>query len=283
MTRRRKILLAIAGALVLPIAVLALYLAFSDLSGWRDTVARAASKGMARELTIAGEFQVDLGIVTRVHATEVSLANTSWGSEPRMASIDRLDGEINLWELFSGSIHLPSVDIEGGRAIFESDAEAGSNWRLGSGDGTGGGGPGPAADRQHPRAKMSIWSSGRPRTHPTGISRWRPSTARETSRATTGSRVPAPCATDFEISGEFGSFQSLINLMPVKHDLELQLGRDAPHQFGENRRDRQLERSRSPGEGRDPNPRRALCGVRAPCNRHPCVYRRGNHDHGPPV
>ena len=102
MTRSRKILLAIAGALVLPIAVLMLYLAVSDLSGWRDTVARAASKAMARELTIAGEFRVDLGIVTRVHATELSLANTSWGSEPSMATIERLDGEINLWELLLG-------------------------------------------------------------------------------------------------------------------------------------------------------------------------------------
>ena len=72
-----------------------------------------------------GEFEIDLGIVTRVRATELSLANTAWGSEPTMASIDRLDGEINLWELLSGSIPLPSVDIEGGRAIFESDDESG--------------------------------------------------------------------------------------------------------------------------------------------------------------
>ena len=90
MSRRRKILLAIAGAFVLPIVAVVLYFAFSDLSGWRDTVARFASKGVDRELTIAGEFEVDLGIVTKVHATEISLANTGWGSEPRMASMSGL-------------------------------------------------------------------------------------------------------------------------------------------------------------------------------------------------
>ena len=127
MTRKRRILLAIVGALVLPIVVLALYLSFSDLSGWRDTAAEFASKAIDRELTIAGEFSVDLGIVTRVHATEVCLANTDWGSEPQMAAIDRLDGEINLWKLLSGSIHLLSIDIEGGRAVFDSNPEEGSN------------------------------------------------------------------------------------------------------------------------------------------------------------
>jgi uncharacterized protein involved in outer membrane biogenesis len=225
MTRRRKTILALAGVFGLPIVAVVLYLAFSDLSGWRDTIARVASKGMARELTIAGEFEVDLGIVTRVHATELSLANTDWGSEPSMATLDRLDGEINLWELFSGSIHLPSVDIEGGRAIFESDAEAGSNWRLGSGDGTGGGGPvrlridGIRAENVDLVFRTASDSPD-----------WDLTVASlDSSGDELGNHQLAGSGTlrdlDFDLSGEFGSFAELINLMPVEHDLELQLGR----------------------------------------------------------
>jgi len=224
MTRRRKILLAIAGVLVLPIVVLSLYLAFSDLSGWRDTVARAASKGMARELTIAGEFSVDLGIVTRIHATELSLANTGWGSEPSMAKLDRLDGEINLWELFSGSIHLPRVDIEGGRAIFESDTEAGSNWALGSGDGTGGDGPVRLRiDSIRARNVDLLFrtASDSPDWDLTVASLDSSGDEQGNHRLAGGGTLRG---TDFDLSGEIGTFQNLINLMPVEHDLELQLG-----------------------------------------------------------
>ena len=225
MTRRRKILLAIAGALVLPIVALALYLAFSDLSGWRDTVARAASKGMARELTIAGEFEVDFGIVTRVHATELSLANTEWASEPSMAKLDRLDGEINLWELLSGSIHLPSVDIEGGRAIFEGDDEAGSNWRLGSGDGTEGGGPVRLRiDNIRARDVDLVFrtASDSPDWDLTVASLDSSGDELGHHQLTSAGALRGK---DFNLSGGFGSFEELINLRPVEHDLELRLGK----------------------------------------------------------
>jgi len=225
MTRRRKTILALAGVFGLPIVAVVLYLAFSDLSGWRDTVARAASKGMARELTIAGEFSVDLGIVTRVHATELSLANIGWGSEPSMAKLDRLDGEINLWELFSGSIHLPGVDIEGGRAIFESDAEEGSNWRLGSGDGTGGGGPVRLRiDTIRARDVDLVFrtASDSPDWDLT-VASLDSSGDEQGNHQLTG--AGALRGKDFDLSGGFGSFENLINLMPVEHDLELRLGK----------------------------------------------------------
>ncbi len=224
MTRKRKLLLAIAGALVLPTVVLALYLAFSDLSGWRDTVARAASKAMARELTIDGEFKVDFGIVTRVYATELSLADTSWGSEPSMATIERLDGEINLWELFSGSIHLPSVDIEGGRAVFESDAEQGSNWRLGSGDGTAGGGPVRLRiDSIRARDVDLVFRSASDSPDWDLTVRSLDSSGDEQGNQRLKG-VGAFQGAHFDLSGEIGTFQNLINLKPVEHDLELQLG-----------------------------------------------------------
>ena len=225
MSRRRKILLAIAGAFVLPIVAVVLYFAFSDLSGWRDTVARFASKGVDRELTIAGEFEVDLGIVTKVHATEISLANTGWGSEPRMASIERLEGEINLWELLSGSIHLPVVEIEGGRAIFESDTDEGSNWALGSGDGTGDGGPVQLRiDSIRVRNVDLVFRTD------SDSPDWDLTVASlDSSGDEQGNHQLAGAGalrgTEFDLEGEFGSFHNLINLMPVEHDLELRLGR----------------------------------------------------------
>jgi len=228
MTRKRKILLGVVAGLGLPIVCLALYLALSDLSGWRDTVARIASNAIAREITIAGEFEVDFGIVTRVRATGLSLANTDWGSEPSMARIDRLDAEINLWELLSGSIHLPNVDIEGGRAIFESDAEAGSNWRLGKDDGTGDdtGDAGPVRlriDRIQGRGVELVFGGSGGGNPVELIVETLDSTGDPDGmhQLTGGGSLRGA---DFTLSGSFGSFADLINLEPFDHDLRGTLG-----------------------------------------------------------
>jgi len=131
MNRRRKITLALIGGLLFPIVCLLLYLMISDLSGWRDTVSRLASNAINRKLTIGGEFQADIGRITRVTATDITLANTEWGSEPEMASVDRLTMEIDLWSLVSGPIFLPTVEAEGAEALFETDPDGRSNWILG--------------------------------------------------------------------------------------------------------------------------------------------------------
>jgi uncharacterized protein involved in outer membrane biogenesis len=224
MTRQRKLIVWTLGILAALVGAPLIYLGASDLSGWRDTVARAASRGMARELTIAGEFNVDLGIVTRIHATELSLANTAWGSKPIMAHIDRLDGEINLWELLSGSIHLTVVDIEGGRAIFESGADEGSNWRLGPGGGSGGGGPVRLRiDRIRARDVDLVFRTASDSPDWDLTVAFLDSSGDELgNHQLTGSGELR--GTDFDINGGFGSFKDLINLMPVEHDLELRLG-----------------------------------------------------------
>ena len=228
MTRKRKIILGAVTAPVLLIGAVLLYLAISDLSGWRDTVARIASNAIGRELTIGGEFEVDLGIVTRVHATQVSLSNTEWGSEPSMARVDRLDGEINLKELFSGLIHLPSVDIEGGRAIFESDPEAGSNWRIGkaetSGDDSGDAGPVRLRiDRIRGRGVELVFGGSGDGDPVELIVESLDSTGDPDGmhQLTGGGSLRGA---DFSLSGGFGSFEELVNLEPFDHDLRGTLG-----------------------------------------------------------
>ena len=228
MTRKRKLLLAVAGGLALLIVALLLYLSFSDFSGWRDTVARVASNAMGRELTIAGDFEVDFGIVTRVQATNLSLANAEWGSEPKMATVDRLDGEINLWSLVSGSIHIPTVDIEGGRAIFESDDEAGSNWRLGKDDGTGNDtkDAGPVRlriDRIRGRGVELVFrGSGGGDPFEMNVDSVDSTGDPEGMHQLTGGGSLRD--SDFTLSGRFGSFADLINLAPFDHDLRGTLG-----------------------------------------------------------
>lgn len=233
MTRKRKLLLWLLGAIVALVATAALYLGTSDLEAWRDVVARAASRTMDRELVISGEFAVDLGIVTKVHATELSLANTEWGSEPSMASIDRLDGEIKLWELLSGSIHLPCVDIEGGRAVFESDPQAGSNWVLGKPAGNVGGGGRVRLRIDAIRARsvaLVFRTASAERDWDVAIAELDSTGDDMGSHRLSGTGTLR--AIPFDIRGELGSLEELINLGSIRHDLELKLGQSSVSSAG---------------------------------------------------
>ena len=116
-------------------------------------------------------------------------------------------------------------DIEGGRAVFESDAEQGSNWRLGAGDGTGGGGPVRLRiDAVRAREVDLVFRTASGSPDWDLIVRSLDSSGDESGnhRLTAAGELRG---TDFDLSGGFGSFENLVNLMPVDHDLEIQLGR----------------------------------------------------------
>ncbi|MEE4273072.1 MAG: AsmA-like C-terminal region-containing protein [Thermoanaerobaculales bacterium] len=224
MSRRRKIVVAAVSVLVLLPASLVLYLSLSDLAAWRDTVASIATKALERELGIHGDFEVDLGSVTRVRATELTLANTPWGSEAEMATIDRIEAEIELWPLISGVVHLGSVEIEGGRALFEFDGENGSNWALGKRGGEGLGNPVRLRiDSIRARDVDLVFRSS------SAESDWEVAVAQ---LASTGSPAGAHQLSasgqlrgeDFVLDGRLATLESLVNLGSVNHDLTIQLG-----------------------------------------------------------
>jgi uncharacterized protein involved in outer membrane biogenesis len=134
MTRKKKLFIAIAMVPVLVITGFLLYLTFADLSRWRDTVARIASDAIGRELRIDGEIQPEIGFKARVVATDITLANADWSNDPRMVSVDRLAGEIDLLSIFFGPITIGDVEISGARVLFEVNANGRFNCALGSGD-----------------------------------------------------------------------------------------------------------------------------------------------------
>jgi len=143
MRHKRKLLIAslVVGLPLLILTIALLYLNFADLSGWRDTVAGIISDSLGRELTIAGEFEPDIGLTTRLVAGSITLANADWSDDPYMVSADRLEIEIDLLSLLFGPITIHDVEITGARVLFELNADGRLNWDFesnGSSDGGGG-------------------------------------------------------------------------------------------------------------------------------------------------
>jgi uncharacterized protein involved in outer membrane biogenesis len=210
---------ALIGAIVLLAIALLLYLNFADLSGWRDTVARLASDAIGRELRIDGEFQPEIGLTTRVVATDITLANAAWGDEPQMVTVDRLTGEIDLLSVLFGPITIRDVEIDGARVLFEVDDEGRFNWNLGSGE------PGDRSSGQveliigHVLAKDLQLRFSRPgaRALEAGLSKL------EFTDDGTGmldlDLIGKLEGSPIEISGRLGTFIGLINASRVEHDL----------------------------------------------------------------
>ena len=135
--RVRRKLLTIAGiCIAVPIAVIAValaYLQFADLSGHRGLVERLASGALGRELRIAGDFSPDVGLTTRLVATDVTLANPPWTLEPAMVAVERIDLSLELLPLLFGKVRIPELTLDGARVWLESDAEGRANWRFNAG------------------------------------------------------------------------------------------------------------------------------------------------------
>jgi len=136
MKRRRivKIAAVLIGVPLLLLTTVLLYLNFADLSGWRDTVATLVSDAIGREMKINGEFAPEIGLSTRLVATNITLANPAWSDDPHMVSVDRLVGEVDLLSLVFGPITISDVEITGARVLFEVDTEGRFNWVFETGE-----------------------------------------------------------------------------------------------------------------------------------------------------
>ena len=228
MTRKKRLFIAIAIVPVLVIAGALLYINFADLSGWRDTVARIASDAIGRELRINGEFQPEIGFTTRVVATDVTLANAEWSSDPYMVAVDRLAGEIDLLSILFGPITIGDAEIDGARVLFETGADGRFNWALGDGEPSEGGGGefemviGHAAlDAIH-----LIYRSGSGQDFVAELSKleFTDDGTGMLDLGLAGSLDGDP----IELSGRLGTFLGLINANRVEHDLR---GRLADAEF----------------------------------------------------
>lgn len=118
---------ALAGLSVLMLAALLLV---SDET-YKSWITGALSSATGRELTIAGDFKLDLGATSRLEAAGVSLANAEWGSRPYMFQAKRIEGELKLWPLLNGVLDLV-LHTDASELVLETDASGRGNWEFGA-------------------------------------------------------------------------------------------------------------------------------------------------------
>lgn len=127
LTRLLK-LLAVLGAILLVAGfAFLLLLPRFDLGG---LVAGRVAAALGRDLRIAG-LHVTPGRWIGLRLEGVRLANIPGGSEPAMATLERLEAEVSLLSLLRGPVAVRRRSVEGLRLLLERDGERHPNWHFG--------------------------------------------------------------------------------------------------------------------------------------------------------
>lgn len=121
------IALVVAVALAVVVAVVAT-LASLDFNQYRSTIAAEVKAATGRDLVIAGDIDLELGLTSRLVVDNVTLANASWGSRPEMARVERLEAEVPLLPLVSGEVVVDRLVVIGADVLLEVDEAGRGNW-----------------------------------------------------------------------------------------------------------------------------------------------------------
>lgn len=127
--RRHPILLysglAIAGVLVILIAVLALF----DWDSLRGPLARLASAKSGRTVTLPGHLRVHLWSSTpTVTIEDLRVANPAWEVPRPLLQLQRLQIQVELGQLFRGHLVLRRVEIDQPDLYLHQEKSGRANW-----------------------------------------------------------------------------------------------------------------------------------------------------------
>jgi uncharacterized protein involved in outer membrane biogenesis len=132
--RALGVLLAVVAALVaLAVTVVIVISVFVGWNSLKDPLASGVSSALGRRFAINGDLDVDLGRITRVHMSDVSLENADWAKDPpQMLEAGGLDVGVDVFRLLSGDIVLDPLRIDKPRVHLEKTKSGEANWQFGA-------------------------------------------------------------------------------------------------------------------------------------------------------
>jgi uncharacterized protein involved in outer membrane biogenesis len=128
--RLRNILIGIVVVAVGLLATGYAILKSLDLNDYKDEIAAKVKEATGRDLTLAGNIELEISFTPRLAVNDVTFANAEWGSRPEMAKIERLEAVVDLMPLLSSEIRINRIVLIGADVLLETDANGRGNWGL---------------------------------------------------------------------------------------------------------------------------------------------------------
>ena len=133
MSRWKKVLIA-AGLLII-VLCLAIYafLSLYDFNKLKPAIAKAVKNATGRELTIAGNIELEFGLSPTLVIEDASFQNAAWSSTPDLARVKRLEARIAVWPLIFGEFDFAHLVLIEPQVIVEFNSTGASNFSFDTG------------------------------------------------------------------------------------------------------------------------------------------------------
>ncbi|NVJ91515.1 MAG: AsmA family protein [Methylocystaceae bacterium] len=128
----KKVLIAIAGIVVLIVGAILIVPSFIDWSGYRTQIAQQVKDFTGRDLLIGGDIAFSVLPSPVLKVSDIRLANAPDASTSNMVSIRQLDVNVALFPLLVGSVHVNSIRLIEPVIRLEMLANGQGNWVLAS-------------------------------------------------------------------------------------------------------------------------------------------------------
>ena len=112
-------------------AIASVVIALFEWNWLRGPVSSYLSARFGRSVSIHGDLRGEFSLKPQLIADDVSLANTSWGSDPTMARIQRIAVRVDVLSLFGSAVSLPELTLVRPVLLLERNSEGDPNWDFG--------------------------------------------------------------------------------------------------------------------------------------------------------
>lgn len=119
---------AVVGIIAIVLAGVAALTLFIDPNTFKPEIIKVVKQQTGRELTIAGDLGWSFFPSLGVNIGKTELANAAGFSAPFFAKVDKASVSVKILPLFSGSVQIGTIYLDGVAANLETDASGKNNW-----------------------------------------------------------------------------------------------------------------------------------------------------------
>jgi AsmA protein len=127
----KTVAMAVVGVLIVIVGGVAIFVSTFDAKSYVGLAVDRVKQATGRDLKIAGSVDLRIFPLPYLSVADVSFSNHADGSRPHMASLKKLEVEVALMPLLTGSVEVKRLVLVEPDILLETDAKGRGNWEFG--------------------------------------------------------------------------------------------------------------------------------------------------------
>lgn len=125
-----KIIKILIGIVLVIIIALVVVIKLVNVNQYKGDVISLVEQKTGREFKIDGNFKFALSLIPTVEVKGISFGNAAWGSAKDMLKVGRLEVQVALLPLISGTIQVNKLILDSPEILLETNRQGVGNWIL---------------------------------------------------------------------------------------------------------------------------------------------------------